>query len=56
VTGSVRLCGFEAKKIGDFRPISGCFAGQTYRGDSGGLSDGTGTELNSGLPNVLITN
>jgi hypothetical protein len=33
----VRLCGFEAKKIGDFRPISRCFAGQTYRGASGGL-------------------
>ena len=48
MTGSVRLCGFEAKKIGDFRPISRCFAGQTYRGASGGLSEINTRQTNIG--------
>ena len=59
VTGSVRLCGFEAKKIGVFRLISGCFAGQTYRGASGPhgnylFSDNVTDNVAEGL--VLSTN
>ena len=45
-TMSVRLCGFEAKNIGDLRPNLGCFAGQTSRGASGGLGRATVFETN----------